>query len=89
MVLKYKNFVPRATREAGFFTREDYENFDAAVAAADAWIAETGVELVQIETVVLPNMFASGEKGPNDTFIYQSGDMSSHWHQFVRVWYRK
>ena len=90
-MLKYKNFVPRQTNAEGFFSEADYEDFDAAVAAADAWIERTGVDVIQIETVVLPNIFASGEKGPNDSYlkVRTSDGSRAHWHQFLRIWYRK
>ena len=88
-MLKYKTFVPRQTKAYGFLSDGDFANFDDAVAAADEWIESTGVEIVQIETVVLPNMYDSGEKGPNDTYLRVPDRMANHWHQFLRVWYRK
>ena len=89
-MLKYKNFVPKMTRTYGFFTDAEFENFDAAVAAADEWIARTGVDVIQMETVVLPNMYNPGEKGPNDTYLNVTSQHGmNHWYQFLRVWYRK
>ncbi len=88
-MLKYKNFVPRQIKDYGFFSDGDFANFDDAVAAADQWIRSNEVEIVQIETVVLPNMYNSGEKGPNDTYLRVPDQYTNHWHQFLRVWYRK
>jgi hypothetical protein len=90
-MLKYKNFVPKQIKAAGFFSDADYENFDHAVDAADAWIARSGHAVIQIETVVLPNMYAPREKGPNDSYIAAPTTeySNTHWYQFLRVWYRE
>ncbi len=61
--------------------------FEAAVAAASEWLETARVELVGVETVVLPNIDVVGESGSSDTALptYQQ----STWHQVVRVWYRE
>lgn len=75
-MIRYRDFAPRQTRPAGFLALpQQSEIFDAAVAEANAWIEQAGVEVVTIETVVLP-------------IRGTTGDFQSTWHQFVRVWYR-
>jgi hypothetical protein len=61
---------------------------EAAVAAANSWIKEYDIKIVNVETVVLPNIWSRYEEGPTDVALGTSGEMPSHWHQFVRVWYR-
>jgi hypothetical protein len=88
-MLHYRDFEPERTR-GGFLKGDRYEGFDTAVAAANAWIRAEGVRVVNVETVVLPNIHASGEEGTSDAHlrIHQSDIGTTHWHQFVRVWFR-
>lgn len=84
-MIYFEDFAPQIIK-SGFFSRT-FESFDAAVAAANEWIAHNGIDVVNIETVVLPEMW--GEDGTTDTDLTTSGDMMNTWHQFIRVWYRK
>jgi hypothetical protein len=87
-MIQFRDFVPKMTAPPGFFKLAEYESFEAAVAAANQWIRESRIDLVNIETVVLPNIWSGWEKGSTDTSLGTSGESPSHWHQFVRVWYR-
>ena len=71
----------------GFLTAAKYEPIDQAVQAANDWIRQYGVKILNVETVVLPNVNNPGEEGTRDAQVRVSGDMTSHWYQFVRVWY--
>ena len=89
-MLAFVDFVPQKhQREMTHYGRDRYELFDTAVAAANAWIAEHGdVEIVNVETVMLPNIWAEGEQGSVDPALRGRGDRANIWHQFCRVWYR-
>lgn len=83
----YRDFLPREMRPAGFFRPAEYETFPAAVAAANDWIQRNSIQVINVETVVLPNLYNPGEEGSGDADIRTSGEMASHWYQFLRVWY--
>ena len=87
-MLQFQDFVPRMLAAPAFFRDGEYESFDAAVAAANRWIAENDIRVVNVETVVLPNIWKPYEEGSTDTSLGTSGESPSHWHQFVRVWHR-
>jgi len=87
-MIAYRDFVPQQTKPAGFLSPAEHESFDAAVAAANAWLLENHVRVVNIETVVLPNIFSRFEEGSADSSLGTSGESPSHWHQFIRVWYQ-
>jgi hypothetical protein len=87
-MLQYKDFVPREIAAAGFLRAGEYETFDDAVLAANQWLQESGVHLLKIETVVLPNIHSRWEEGSGDAAIRTSGESPSQWHQFLRCWYR-
>ena len=86
-MIAFQDFVPAQTQPPGFFTSGQYALIDQAVQAANDWIRQKGVTLLNVETIVLPNMNNSGEEGTGDAMVRTAGDMASYWYQFVRVWY--
>ncbi len=88
-MISFKDFVPRMTDTPGLLKPAEFESFELAVEAANLWIKETGVELVQLETVVLPNIWSHYEEGSADSSLGIPLGSPSHWNQFLRCWYRK
>lgn len=86
--LKYIDFVPKQTKAPGLVRQGEYEDFNAAVQAANEWLHQHPVQLLNFETVVLPNMWKQWEEGSVDASLSTSGDSPSQWHQFLRCWYR-
>ena len=80
----FKDFAPQVVKK-GFF-RTDYESFEKALDAANAWIKDHKIEVLNIETVVLPNM---GKTGGTTDMAHASSESGSFWYQFIRVWYKK
>ena len=89
MTLKYKDFVPKQLAEPGFFRPGEFETFDEAVQAANQWLVDSTVRLINLETVVLPNIHSRWEEGSTDAALGISGDSPSHWHQVLRCWYQE
>ena len=87
-MIHFQDFVPKMLSSPGIFKPGEYESFDAALMAANQWIQASGIDVMHIETVVLPNIWSRWEEGSKDVAIGSSGDMVSHWHQFIRVWFR-
>ena len=86
-MLKYKDFVPKQISAPGVFKAGEHETFDDAVAAANDWIMNSQINVVHLETVVLPNIWSKWEDGTTDASIGTSGDSPSRWHQFLRCWF--
>lgn len=86
-MFRHEDFVPKMTKPGALFSPAEHESFDVALAEANRWIQEKGVRVVNIETVVLPNIWSRYENGSNDTSLGTSGESPSFWHQFIRVWY--
>src|SRR2546430_16799671 len=86
-MLRYQDFVPKMTKPAAFLSPAEHESFDAALTAANRWIKENEIRVVNVETVVLPNIWSRYEEGSRDPSLGTSGESPSFWHQFVRVWY--
>lgn len=87
-MIQCKDFVPKMIAAPRLFKPGEYESFDAALAAANDWIKQQEIQLISIETVVLPNIWSRFEEGTTDVALGTSGEMPSHWHQFIRCWFR-
>lgn len=83
-MFRFKDFAPQIKKQGIF--RTDFQTFEDALAAANAWTNKHQIDVVNIETVVLPEMWR--EEGTTDTNLTTSGEMMSSWYQFIRVWYR-
>ncbi len=87
-MIQFRDFVPEMLSAPALFKAGEYESMDAALAAANSWIKEFDIQIINVETVVLPNIWSRYEEGTTDVALGTSGEMPSHWHQFVRVWYQ-
>ena len=87
-MILFKDFDPQMLAEPRLFKAGEYESFDDALQAANDWITECDIQVINVETVVLPNIWSRFEEGPTDVALGTSGEMPSHWHQFIRCWYR-
>ena len=84
-MLQYRDFVPGKVK-GKWYEGETYENFEAAVEAANQWLANEQITPIQIETVILPNVDFGDEDGTSDSGIEVVGGMAS-WFQILRIWY--
>ncbi len=83
------DFTPQITKKGGMFSSTEVEKFSDIVHQLNDWIAETKVEIINIETVVLPNIHDKDEEGSDDTMLTLGGQSNSSWYQFIRVWYKE
>jgi hypothetical protein len=88
-MILFRDFVPEQTSSGGLFQAAQYAPLSDSLKEANAWIEEFQVDVISVETVVLPNIHASHEEGSRDPGIRTSGEVGSLWHQFIRVWFRK
>jgi hypothetical protein len=87
-MIQFRDFVPRILSDPAFFEVGEYDTFAEAVGAANQWIDQHRVEVINIETVVLPNIWSYFEEETTDESLGITEDSPSYWHQIVRVWYR-
>lgn len=86
-MIAYQDFVPKVADRGGLLRAAKFDTLRAAVLEANRWIKERQIQVINIETVALPNIHASWEEGSEDACLRSSGEMSTTWHQFIRVWY--
>lgn len=82
MIIQYKDFSPSAVEHKVFST--EYESFSEVVAHANEWIRDSGATVLNVETVVLPNLQEVKDTSQAVTIMKHSG---SYMFQVVRVWY--
>ena len=83
MSVGYKDFFPTILK-SGYFSTE-YETLSATLDRANHWITESGIRIINVETVVLPNV--QKVEDASQVGLRTSGEMSSYWRQILRVWY--
>ncbi len=83
----FRDFVAKVITPGGLLKQPELENLDVVVMRANEWILQEKIKVVNIETVVLPNLHSTREEGTGDTYIVTSGEYTTIWNQFVRVWY--
>lgn len=87
-LLKFKDFIPEQKTPSTWKSRGQYEPLSYALQTANTWILQQpDIELLNVETVVLPNIHNIKEEGSQDPDLFIGGGMSTSWHQFFRVWY--
>ena len=89
--IAFKDFVPKqeGTKPAllGLLQNPVYADLDEAMASANQWIASTGVRILNVETVLLPQYAATQFANTNQSAWVINHDMPQTWRQFIRVWY--
>jgi hypothetical protein len=88
-MIRYQDFAPQMLSPPGFLSHATYEPLQVAVDAANAWIKEHSIHVLNIETVLLPNIWSRYEEGTSDPALGTSGESPSQWHQVVRIWYHE
>ena len=85
-MIKFEDFAPKMVK-SGFFGRE-FESLEDALAGATEWIEFNSIKVINIETVVLPQIWDKGEEGTKDPELRVNGEWTTTWHQFIRIWYK-
>ncbi len=85
-MIKCKDFVPEK-KKGGIFKSGSIQHFDEVLQELDEWLATEKKEIINIETVLLPNIHDSEEEGSQDTELWTGGESASKWYQLFRVWY--
>jgi hypothetical protein len=96
-MIQYKDFAPRITERGPFGGASDYESFSEVVSAVNQWIESTTIQVINVETVVLPDW--SIESTSDDVYgvttsngyypVMISQGLKIDCFQCVRVWYRE
>ena len=87
-MIKFQDFVPEQVEKPRMFKKASYESLDAAMERMNEWRRKNFTyRILNVETVVLPNIHLKAEEGSTDVDLQTEAEFSSSWHQFIRVWY--
>jgi hypothetical protein len=85
--IAFKDFRPRETAPARPpYVDAAFAPFETAVEEANEWIRRSGVDVIHVETLVLPSLELADVTG--STFPRINVYAQSSWYQLVRLWYR-
>ncbi|NJO76851.1 MAG: hypothetical protein HC833_25855 [Leptolyngbyaceae cyanobacterium RM1_406_9] len=94
-MIQCKDFAPRITERGPFGGASEYESFSEVVSAANQWIESSRMQVINVETVVLPDR-VEGTSGGDYGLTTSNGfypvmisqGLTINCFQCVRVWYR-
>ena len=84
-MIAYRDFEPTLLEEKTAFKLAKYAPFASTVEKANRWISDERISALNVETVVLPNMYQ--DAGEESSHLYVGKEEPVSWYQFVRVWY--
>lgn len=87
-MIGFQDFVPQVKESGAIFKRAVMEELNEPLKRANEWIIAHELDVINIETVVLPNIHSPHEEGSTDTELVTIGKFSTNWYQIIRVWYR-
>ena len=95
-MIQCKDFAPRITERGPFDGASDYESFSDVVSTVNQWIESTTIQVINVETVVLPDLIEGTSDGvygvtTSNAFypVMISQGLAINCFQCVRVWYRE
>ena len=88
-MIAYRDFAPRQLTSAGLMKQATFESLDETLAAANAWIQANAVDVLNVETVIMPNNYAAKRHGTAEAEMITQSDFAIAWDQFIRVWYHQ
>jgi hypothetical protein len=84
----YKDFAPEVVEKGGLFRSNKVEALKEVVATANHWAETNSVEVINIETVLLPVTSKDPAESFERTAITVELGMAE-WTQIIRVWFRE
>lgn len=84
--LQCKDFRAPLVEGRGAFSEAKLQPLAQAISAANDWIRDSGVTVVNVETVVLPNLSLLDDTQASDASVLHV-DQTVSWYQIVRVWF--
>lgn len=88
-MIAFKDFVPQQTQRQGFIKPAQWETLEQVVGAANNWLRDQEVTIINIETIVVPGLRAKTKPESERANFSYGGytTYSGEWSQLIRVWY--
>ncbi len=95
-MIQCKDFAPRITERGPFGGASEYEFFSEVVNAVNQWIESRTIQVINVETVVLPDSLEGTSDGVYGVAVSNSSHpvtisqgVTINCFQCVPVWYRE
>jgi hypothetical protein len=86
--IKYIDFVPELL-DKSFWGTSTYESIDQVLKRANEWTRRNySHEIVNVETVVLPNIYKGKNVNSKNVIQYHTGGHLVQNFQIIRIWYK-
>ena len=89
MQIQNVDFVAEQTSAPGFLKAATHESFGDARNKMNDWLARNDVEIISVETVVLPSLHSPHEEGSEDVAVHVKPEFGINYNQFIRVWFKE
>jgi hypothetical protein len=87
-MIAFRDFAPRQVSAPALLRPATFEPLERALEEANEWVRSNGIEVLNVETVVLPNLWSPYSRGTADPNQMLQPEFAVAWNQFIRVWYR-
>lgn len=86
--IKHIDFAPQLI-DKSMWGGSTYEQLDTVLARANEWVRKNyNYTIVNVETVVLPNIYKGKEAFTTGTIQYYTGGHTVQNFQIIRIWYK-
>lgn len=87
-MIKYEDFSPQITERGLLGNPKKAQTLQGTIDTVNQWIADNAIEIINIETVMIP--FSIYGKSPTSYHRrkYQIIEGRADWHQIIRVWHK-
>ena len=84
--IAFRDFRPAMLDAGGLVASPTFEPLETAIEAANAWIRKSGVAVINVETVLVPNLTLLTDTTTAEAPMFRV-NQEAFWYQVVRVWY--
>jgi hypothetical protein len=88
-MIAYRDFAPRQLTSAGMLKQATFESLDETLTAANDWIQANALDVLNVETIIMPNNYSAKRHGTADAEMITQSEFAIAWNKFIRVWYRQ
>lgn len=87
-MIQFKDFAIKTINKSPIRAPQ-FEPLEETMTRVNAWIEENEVTVLNIETLIMPNIFRGKEQRTSTRGSYvQSSENFTWWYQIFRVWYQ-
>ena len=90
-MIKYNDFAVKVTKPGNWNKKPEIEPLEETLLRLNGWIEENELLVMNVETILMPNVYEKGSTATKSQGAYKSSEPSgiaNLWYQIFRVWYQ-